>query len=103
MPVIRWGDVWEDPPRQVDFTLDSEAGIESNPEIPASLLADPVLQPQEAIVPEPLRRDESLKINEILELLETQLTSSELFRAPIEFKITGHIGRLPGKNYVRTM
>jgi hypothetical protein len=61
------------------------------------------LRPQEAIVLETLRRDESLQFDEILELLETQLTSSELFTALFEFKITGRIGQLPGKNYVRTM
>lgn len=59
--------------------------------------------PQETTVGESLRRDESLKINEILELPETQSTSSELFAAQYEFKITGRIGQLPGKNYVRTM
>ena len=63
----------------------------------ASLLADPVLRPQEVMVLEVLRADESLQIDEILELLETQLTSSEVFTALFELEITGRIRQLPGK------
>ena len=56
-----------------------------------------------ALVLEALRTDESLQIDEILELLETQLTSSEVFTALFELEITGRVRCLPGKNYVRTM
>jgi DNA processing protein len=55
------------------------------------------------MVLEVLRTDASLQIDEILELLETQLTSSEVFMALFELEITGRIRCLPGKNYVRTM
>jgi DNA processing protein len=55
------------------------------------------------MVLEVLRTDESLQIDEILDLLETQLTSSEVFTALFELEITGRIRSLPGKNYVRTM
>jgi len=48
-----------------------------------------------------LRTDESLQIDEILDLLETQLTSSEVFTALFELEITGRVRSLPGKNYVR--
>jgi DNA processing protein len=98
-----WEDVWEDLSSQVRVQLESEAGDESKPEAAASLLPDPVLRPQEAMVLEVLRCDESLQIDEILELLETQLTSSEVFTALFELEITGRIRGLPGKNYVRTM
>ena len=43
------------------------------------------------------------QIDEILELLETQLTSSEVFTALFELEMTGRIRQLPGKNYVRTL
>ena len=66
-------------------------------------LLDPALRPEEAMVLEVLRADESLQIDEILELLETQLTSSEVFTALFELEITGRIRQLPGKNYVRTL
>jgi DNA processing protein len=50
-----------------------------------------------------LRADEAVQMDEILELLETQLTSSEVFTALFELEIAGRIRGLPGKNYVRTM
>jgi DNA processing protein len=95
--------VWEDLPSQVRLELESEAPAESKSETTASLLPDPVLRPQEAMVLEVLRSDESLQIDEILELLETQLTSSEVFTALFELEITGRVRCLPGKNYVRTL
>lgn len=101
--VATWEDVWEDLPSQVRLELEAEAPAESKSETTASLLPDPVLRPQEAMVLEVLRTDAALQIDEILELLETQLTSSEVFTALFELEITGRIRCLPGKNYVRTM
>ena len=101
--VATWEDVWEDLPSQVRIALESEAGFASKPGVTASLLPDPVLRPEEAMVLEVLRADESLQIDEILELLETQLTSSEAFTALFELEMSGRIRQLPGKNYVRTL
>jgi len=101
--VATWEDVWEDLPSQVRVELESEAGLESKADAPASLLPDPVLRPEEAMLLEVLRADESLQIDEILELLETQLTSSEVFTALFELEMAGRVRQLPGKNYVRTL
>ena len=101
--VATWEDVWEDLPSQVRLELEAEAPVESKSGATASLLPDPVLRPEEAMVLEVLRSDESLQIDEILELLETQLTSSEVFTALFELEITGRVRCLRGKNYVRTM
>jgi DNA processing protein len=101
--VATWEDVWEDLPPQVRLELEAEAPFESKSKTTASLLADPILRPEEAMVLEVLRSDESLQIDEMLELLETQLTSSEVFTALFELEITGRIRCLPGKNYVRTL
>jgi DNA processing protein len=101
--VATWEDVWEDLPSQVRLQLEAEGPSASKCEPAASLLADLVLRPQEAMVLEALRRDESLQIDEILELLETQLTSSEVFTALFELEMAGRVRQLPGKNYVRTM
>ncbi len=101
--VATWEDVWEDLPSLVRLELEAEAPSESKSEATASLLPDPVLRPQEAMVLEVLRSDQSLQLDEILDLLETQLTSSEVFTALFELEITGRIRSLPGKNYVRTM
>jgi DNA processing protein len=98
-----WEDVWEDLPSQVRLELEAEAPVESKSETTASLLPDPVLRPQESMVLEVLRSDASLQIDEILDLLETQLTSSEVFTALFELEMAGRVRSMPGKNYVRTM
>ena len=98
-----WEDVWEDLPSQVRLELEAGAPAASKSEAAASLLPDPVLRPQESMVLEVLRSDEALQIDEILELLETQLTSSEVFTALFELEMAGRVRQLPGKNYVRTM
>lgn len=98
-----WEDVWEDLPSQVRLQLEAEAGVESKGEEPASLLSEPVLRLEESAVLEVLRADESRQIDEILERLETQLTSAEVFTALFELEIAGRIRQLPGKNYVRTL
>ena len=101
--VATWEDIWEDLPSLVRQELEAAAGNESKSAPAASLLPDPVLRPEEAILLEVLRTDESLQIDEILEMLETQLTSSEVFTALFELEITGRVRCLPGKNYVRTL
>src|SRR5579863_341618 len=101
--VATWEDVWEELPSDVRITLEDEAGVASKAEAPASLLPDPELRPEEAMVLEVLRSDDSLQIDEILELLEAQLTSSEVFTALFELELTGRVRQLPGKNYVRAL
>jgi DNA processing protein len=98
-----WEDIWEDLPSQVRLELEDRYPLESKTETQASLLAEPALRPQEAMVLEVLRCDASLQIDEVLELLETQLTSSEVFTALFELEMAGRIRCLPGKNYVKTM
>jgi DNA processing protein len=101
--VATWEDVWEELPSQVRRELESEAPAASKSETTASLLPDPVLRPEEAMVLEVLRTDQSLQIDEILELVETQLTSSEVFTALFELELTGRVRCLPGKNYVKAL
>lgn len=98
-----WEDIWENLPSQVRLELEAEAGSASKPETAASLLPEPVLRPQEAIVLEQLSSDESVHIDELIETLETELTSSEIFTALLELQMSGRIRELPGKNFVRTM
>ena len=101
--VATWEDVWEDLASDIRLQLEAEAGVASKPEAAASLLPDPVLRPEEVMVLEVLRSDASLQIDEILDLLETQLTSSEVFTALFELELAGRVRQLPGKNYVRTL
>jgi DNA processing protein len=101
--VATWEDVWEDLPSQVRLELDSMTPVESDGNTAASVLPEQVLRPQEAMVLEILKADASLQIDEILDLLETQLTSSEVFTALFELEMAGRVRGLPGKNYVKTM
>jgi len=98
-----WEDVWEELPSHVRLELDAAGANESKGEKTASLLPEPVLRPQETMVLEVLRCDASLQIDEILDLLETQLTSSEVFTALFELEMAGRVRCLPGKNYVKSM
>jgi DNA processing protein len=118
-----WEDVWEALPSQVRIELESGwvgGGSESKTEIGASLLPDG-LSPQElgtagrqeslpqslprgreAIVLGVLRQDVALQMDEILDLVEAQLSSAEVFTALFELELAGRIRSLPGKNFVRT-
>src|SRR5208283_2145871 len=93
-----WEDVWEDLPSQVRLELEALAPAESKAGAQASLLPDPVMRTEEAIVLEILKTDESLQMDEILDLLDTQLTSSEVFTALFELEMAGRVRSLPGKN-----
>jgi DNA processing protein len=101
--VATWEDVWEELPSQIRLELEAAAAAASKAETAASLLPDPALRPEELLVLEALHTDESLQIDEILERMETQLTSSEVFTALFELEMAGRIRSLPGKNYVRTL
>jgi DNA processing protein len=48
-----------------------------------------------------LRRDESTQLDELIEALEAQMGSPEIFTALFELELRGKVKQLPGKNYVR--
>jgi DNA processing protein len=50
-----------------------------------------------------LRMDEAVHVEELLETLDGQVTSAEVFTALFELELNNHIRQLPGKNYVRRM
>jgi DNA processing protein len=105
-----WEDVWEELSSDLQLEVQGlelerrggeETANESNGGASASLLAEPALSGREAIVLEALRQDAALQMDEILDRVETQLTSSEVFTALFELEMAGRIRSLPGKNYVR--
>jgi DNA processing protein len=49
-----------------------------------------------------LRRDESTQLDELIESLEQELGSAEIFTALFELELSARIRQLPGKNYVRS-
>ncbi len=100
-----WEDVWEDLPSQVRLQLEDElaAGVggESKAGGAASLFEDRPMPEQERLVFERLRHDETVQLDELIEGLEAQLGSAEIFTALFELELAGRVKQLPGKNYVR--
>jgi len=101
--VATWEDVWEDLPSQVRLELGAAASSESKDKTAASLLRELVPRPQKSMVPDALHAVRSLRFDELLELLESERTSSEVFTALLDLEIAGRMGQLPGKNYVRAL
>ncbi|MGI4756578.1 MAG: DNA-processing protein DprA [Janthinobacterium lividum] len=99
-----WEDVWEDLPSQVRLELETrlEAARESGGAVSASLFAESNLPPVERLVFDQLRQDESLQLDDLIERLDGQLQSPEIFTALFELELAGRIRQMPGKNYVRT-
>ena len=50
---------------------------------------------------ERLRHDESVQLDELIERLEAELGSAEIFTALFELELAGRVKQMPGKNYVR--
>jgi DNA processing protein len=101
--VATWEDVWQELPSQVRLQLESELGFASSPEQAASIVEELPLQEPEKVVLNALRHDEAVQLDELMEMLEPKLTSSEIFTALFELELASRIKQLPGKNYVRRM
>ena len=105
-----WEDIWEDLPSQIRLQLENELqaaassqpGHESNPAGTASLFTETPMPKHERIVFDRLRHDESMQLDELIERLEAELNSAEIFTALFELELAGRVRQLPGKNYVRT-
>jgi DNA processing protein len=96
-----WEDVWEELPAAVKQQLESQRGPEASEEKPARSLFGEEASPGEKKILSVLRQDESTHIDVIVEKLEGQLSSSEIFTALFELEMSGRIRQLPGKNYVK--
>ena len=101
--VATWEDVWQELPTQVRLQLEGELGFASQPEQAASIVEELPLQEPEKVVLNALRHDEAVQLDELMEKLESKLTSSEIFTALFELELANRIKQLPGKNYVRRM
>jgi DNA processing protein len=100
--VATWEDVWEDLPPEVRLALTPPAAPESPGSSSASLFPDEGLPPHEKRILSLLKADESTHIDEIVESLENQLSSSEIFAALFELELAGKIRQMPGKNFVKS-
>jgi len=101
--VATWEDVWEELPTDLRLRVEAEHGIASQEPATASLFDQPVtdLQPHERKIFALIRADEPVHIDTLVEKLESQLSSSEIFAALFELEMAGRIRQLAGKNYVR--
>jgi DNA processing protein len=96
-----WEDVWEDLPADIRAALEQREGFASEANSEASLFEESPLPPSEARILSVLHHDEALQMDEILEKLEAELSSSEVFTALFELELAGRIRQLPGKNFVK--
>ena len=100
-----WEDVWEDLPSLIRLQLEDELaatrGDESKTPETASLFNDQPLTEHEQKVFNRLRHDEATQLDELIEHLEPDLGSPEIFAALFELELSGRVRQLPGKNYVR--
>jgi DNA processing protein len=90
-------------PPQVKAALQDRAPSESSTPETASLFGgDEKLSPHEQRIYKLLRADEATQLDQIIEQLEPEVSSSEVFAALFELELSGKVKQLPGKNYVRS-
>jgi DNA processing protein len=104
-----WEDVWEDLPSgvrlQCEEACEGSGRVESKVSGAASLFneaAEEKMGEHERKVFARLRHDEPLQLDGLMELMEAELGSAEIFTALFELELAGRVKSLPGKNYVRT-
>jgi DNA processing protein len=100
--VATWEDVWEDLPAEVRLALTPPASPESAGASTASLFPDEGLPPHEKRILALLKPDEATHIDEIVERLENEMSSSEIFAALFELELGDKVRQMPGKNFVKS-
>ena len=100
--VATWEDVWEALLAEVRLALTPPASPESPGASSASLFPDEGLPPHEKRILSLLKADQSTHIDEIVERLENDLSSSEIFAALFELELAGKIRQMPGKNFAKS-
>jgi len=100
--VATWEDVWEELPTEVRLALTPATSPESPGTSSASLFPDEALPPHEKRILTLLKADEATHIDELVERLETEMSSSEIFAALFELELAGKIRQMPGKNFVKS-
>jgi DNA processing protein len=97
-----WEDIWEELPAEVKHRLESEWAPQASEEKTTSNLFGDELSPAEKKLLSLLRQDESTHIDEIMEKLEGQVSSAEVFTALFELEMSGKVKQMAGKNYVKS-
>jgi DNA processing protein len=100
-----WEDVWEDLPTHIRQQVEESRAVESKVNGTASLFNEAAGLPMgehERMVFARLRHDEPVQLDGLMEQMEGELASAEIFTALFELEMAGRVRSLPGKNYVRT-
>jgi DNA processing protein len=100
--VATWEDIWEDLPAEVKLALTPTTRSESDSPTSASLFPDDGLPPHEQKIMNLLKADEATHIDELVEQLEKEMSSSEIFAALFELELNGKVRQIPGKNFVKS-
>jgi DNA processing protein len=100
--VATWEDVWEELPADLRLRLEPQERSATEAAATASLFQPEPLPSHEQKVLDLLQADEARHIDELVERLEPEVSSSEIFAALFELEMAGRIRQLPGKNYVRS-
>jgi len=100
--VATWEDVWEDLPAEVKLALTPTPSSESDGHTTSSLFPEDGLPPHEKKILTLLKADEPTHIDELVERLETEMSSSEIFAALFELELCGKVRQMPGKNFVKS-
>jgi DNA processing protein len=100
--VATWEDVWEDLSMEVRLALTPAIPAESSASSAASLFSDDGLPPHERRLLSLLKADEATHIDELIEKLESEMSSSEIFAALFELELNGKARQMPGKNFVKS-
>ena len=94
-----WEDVWDELPENIRLMLAPAQAEESLSGRTASLYpSSDQLSPHERNVFALLKADEATHIDEIVERLEPEMSSSEIFAALLALELNGKVRQLPGKN-----
>ncbi|HKV93230.1 MAG TPA: DNA-processing protein DprA [Candidatus Angelobacter sp.] len=99
-----WEDIWEELPAEVKLQLESEYGLQASEEKTqaSSSLFDEQLTSRDKKILAVLKQDALTHIDEIIERLDPEVSSSEIFAALFELELNGKVKQLPGKNYVKS-
>jgi DNA processing protein len=88
-------------PADVQAALSAEQ-LESAEPATASLFPDEAVSPHEKKVLKLLKADESTHIDQLVEALENEMSSSEIFAVLFELELNGKVRQLPEKNFVKS-
>ncbi len=99
-----WEDVWEELPASIKEQLESQRAAAASDKGPQTgkESSEAKLSPGEKAVLGVLKGHEATHIDEIIEKLEPQISSSEVFTILFELELSGRIRQMPGKNFVKS-